>query len=79
MTIGELFLLIVLFIVIILSIAYALYKREVQELKNLGYKNSYSATGYGYWVFISFMTTFIIIMVGFILYQIITNWNVPIL
>ena len=48
MTIGELFLLIVLFIVIILSIAYALYKREVQELKNLGYKNPYNGADYGY-------------------------------
>lgn len=78
MTIGELFLLMVLFIVIILGIAYALYKREVQELENLGYKNPYSVSNYGYWVFISFLTTFIIVFAGFIFYKVITNWNMPI-
>lgn len=78
MTIGELFLLIVLFIVIILGIAYALYEREVQELKNLGYKNPYGVSNYGYWVFISFLTTFIIVFAGFIFYEVITNWNIPI-
>lgn len=78
MTIGELFLLIVLFIVIMLSIAYALYEREVQELKHLGYKNPYSSADYGYWAFISFTIAFMIALVGFILYQVITNWNMPI-
>lgn len=78
MTIGELFLLIVLFIVIILGIAYAFYKREVQELKNLGYKNPYSVADYGYWAFISFLIASIIALVGFLLYKVITNWNMPI-
>lgn len=78
MTIGELFLLIVLFIVIILGIAYAFYKREVQELKNLGYKDPYSAADYGYWAFLSFLVALIIALVGFILCQVIINWNMPI-
>lgn len=78
MTVGDLFLIIILLIIVWFSLAYALYRANVKRLKKLGYSNPEQDESFPYWIMISCYLLFIAGMAIYILYEVITNWNMPI-
>lgn len=78
MTVGGMFLLLVLFITIVLSVSWFLYKREIKLLEKRGFKYPKSETDYSYWLLISFIISIMGVVIYCILYFVIINWNVPI-
>ena len=78
MTVGNVFLLIVLSSVIPFGIAYILYRFEVNTLRKKGYYDLSKVTCYSFWVFMSYLITACIFIFGFLLYKLIVNWNMPI-
>lgn len=78
MTVGDLFLIIVLSLIVWFSLAYTLYRTDVKRLKKLGYRNPEQDASFPYWVMLSFFLLFIAGVVISILYKVIINWNMPI-
>lgn len=78
MTVGNLFLLIMLLIVILLGTAYVIYKSEMRRLKKLGYRNPSEYTDFSYYIFMTYLTSASIFVFVFLLYKIIINWNMSI-
>ena len=78
MTVGDLFLLLVLYIIIVLSVSQFLYKREIKLLEKKGFKYPKSETSYDYWLLISFIVSIVGFAIYCMLYLVIINWNVPI-
>lgn len=78
MTVGDLFVLIVLLVVIILVVAYLHYKSKRNQYKRRGYWDL-SDIKYLDSVLEVFIYFIIIAVIVFLLYNIIINWNVPIL
>lgn len=78
MTVGSLFLLIVLLVVIILVVAYLRYKSKRNQYKRRGYWDL-SDIKYLDSVLEVFGYFIINVVIVFLLYIVITNWSVPIL
>lgn len=78
MTVGSLFLLIVLLVVIILVVAYLHYKSKHNQYKRRGYWDL-SDIKYLDSVLEVFGYFIINVVIVFLLYIVITNWSVPIL
>lgn len=78
MTVGNLFLLIMLLVVTLLGIAYIIYKSELRRLKKLGYRNPSECTDFSYYILMTYLTGASIFAFGFLLYKIIVNWNMSI-
>lgn len=78
MTVGNLFLLIMLLVVTLLGIAYIIYKSELRRLKKLGYRNPSEYTDFSYYILMTYLTGASIFAFGFLLYKIIVNWNMSI-
>ena len=78
MTVGDLFLIIVLSLIVWFSLAYILYRIDVKRLKKFGYRNPEQTANFPSWVGLSFFLLFVAGAVIYILYQVIINWNMPI-
>ena len=78
MTVGDLFSIIILILVVWFSLAYVLYRIEVKRLRGLGYRSPKRDACFSYWAFLSYFFLLIAGVGGFILYKIVINWNMPI-
>lgn len=78
MTVGSLFILIISLIVILSGVAYIFYRLEIKRLEKIGYRNLSEVVNYSGWLLISFLVSISIAAFGFLLYQVIVNWNTPI-
>lgn len=78
MIVGSLFLLIMLLVVILLGIAYILYRLEIKKLKKRGYRSPSEHTNFSYYILMTYLVGASIFAFGFLLYKIIVNWNMPI-
>ena len=77
MILGHLFLLVVLLIIILLVVAYLHYKWKLNQYKRRGYWNL-SDIEYIDSVLEVFTYFIIAVVIVFLLYIVITNWNMPI-
>lgn len=50
----------------------------MRRLKKLGYRNPSEYTNFGYYIFMTYLTSASIFVFVFLLYKIIVNWNMPI-
>lgn len=78
MTVGDLFLIIILIIIVWFSLAHILYRIEVKRLTKLGYKNPRQDANFPHYVVVSFFSLSMVGMLITVLYQVTTNWNTPI-
>lgn len=77
MILGHLFLLVVLLVIVILVVAYLLYKWKLNQYKCRGYWDL-SDIKYLDSVLEVFTYFIIDVIIVFLLYIVITNWNMPI-
>lgn len=78
MTVGNLFLIIILILLVWFGLAYILSMKEIKNLKRLGYKDIRKDSIFLYWVFISFFLMLVSTIIIIFLRTLVIEWNTPI-
>lgn len=78
MTVGNLFLIIILILLVWFGLAYTLSMKEINSLNQLGCKNIRKGSIFLYWVFISFFLMFTSTTIIMFLRTLVIEWNTPI-